>query len=82
MRQIDRAAPAALRLRWGRLAIGTVPAEPGAEPLQGRHLRGLLRTRFAKRIADTLQHAELLDSPGAPESSVPLVRGAANERPA
>lgn len=82
MRQIDRVAPAAMRLRWGRLAIATVPAEFGAEPLNGRHLRGLLRTTLAKRLAETLQLAELLDRTGTSESAIPLTHGASGEGPA
>jgi hypothetical protein len=38
----------------GPLVIGTVPPRPGAEPLQGRHLRSLLRGPFASPFAKTL----------------------------
>ncbi len=76
MHKVDRIAPAAMRLRWGRLAIATVPAEPGAEPLQGRHLRGLLRTAYARRFADTLQLAAAVERPATSESAHGLVHEA------
>jgi hypothetical protein len=52
--EIDAVRPAAVSLCWGSLAIGTIPPDPGAEPLQGRHLRSLLRQRFATPFAETL----------------------------
>jgi hypothetical protein len=64
------------------MAIATVPAEPGAEPLQGRHLPGLLRARFAQRFAETLQLADRLDRGDASGPALPLVHGAAGKRPA
>jgi GT2 family glycosyltransferase len=52
--EIDSVRPEGLSLRWGSLVIGTVPPQPGAEPLQGRHLRSLLRTRFAAAFRGAL----------------------------
>jgi GT2 family glycosyltransferase len=66
MRKLDAATPESVCIRWGGLVVGTVPVQPGAEPLEGRHLRGLLRTRLAQRFADTLELAELLDFRPAP----------------
>jgi GT2 family glycosyltransferase len=63
--EIDSVQPRGLRLRWGSFVIGTVPHEPGAERLQGRHLRALLRRRFAARFAETLALAHA----GCPESA-------------
>src|SRR5688572_25558902 len=60
--EIDAVRPQGLSLQWGPLLIGTIAPEPGAEPLQGRHLRSLLRTRFAPafRQALALAHGETL----------------------
>ena len=60
MRALDAAAPQRLRLRWGALLVGDVPAVAGAEPLQGRHLPALLRDRFALQFGETLARAEEL----------------------
>jgi GT2 family glycosyltransferase len=79
MSAIDAAAPASVRLNWGRLIIGTVAAQPGAEPLQGRHLPQLLRTRFAQRFAETLALADRLEGSGAPLTA-PRVHAAAETR--
>jgi hypothetical protein len=58
--QIDEVRPEAIRLRWGPLVVATVPPQPGAEPMQGRHLRSLLQRNFPERFADTLALAHLL----------------------
>jgi GT2 family glycosyltransferase len=60
-REIDEIRPEAIRLRWGPLVVATVPHQPGAEALEGRHLRSLLERRFFQRFADTLALAHLLD---------------------
>ena len=52
--EIDAVHPQGVSLQWGSLVIGTIAPEPGAEPLQGRHLRSLLRTRFAPAFRQTL----------------------------
>ena len=52
--EIDAVRPQGVSLQWGPLVIGTIAPEPGAEPLQGRHLRSLLRTRFAPAFRQTL----------------------------
>lgn len=80
MRELDAIAPAAIRLLWGRLVVGTLPRQPGAEPLQGRHLPQLLRTRFAGRFAETLALQQLLDC--EPASDEAGLRGDAEKRPA
>jgi GT2 family glycosyltransferase len=54
IRELDDARPEALRLRWGTLVIATMPPEPGAEPLQGRHLPSLLRRRFGRPLGEAL----------------------------
>jgi hypothetical protein len=56
-----------------------VAAQPGAEPLQGRHLPQLLRTRFAQRFAETLALADRLEGSGAPLTA-PRVHAAAETR--
>jgi GT2 family glycosyltransferase len=53
MQELDRVRPEALRLRWGSLVIGTVPPQPGAEPLRGRHLPSLIQ-RFARPLGEAL----------------------------
>lgn len=80
MRELDAFAPAAIRLLWGRLVVGTLPRQPGAEPLQGRHLPQLLGTRFAGRFADTLALQQLLDR--EPASDEAGLRGDGEKRPA
>jgi glycosyltransferase involved in cell wall biosynthesis len=40
--RLGRDRPVAVRLRYGPHPVGDVPAEPGAEPLRGEHLRPLL----------------------------------------
>jgi GT2 family glycosyltransferase len=59
-REIDDLSPEAIRLRWGPLVVATIPRQPGAEALRGRHLRSLLARRFPERFADTLALAHLL----------------------
>ena len=61
--EIDAVRPQGLSLHWGSLVIGTVAPQPGAEPLQGRHLRSLLRTRFAAAFRETLALAHGERSP-------------------
>jgi GT2 family glycosyltransferase len=74
--EIDAVRPQGLSLRWGPLVIGTVPPEPGAEPLEGRHLRSLLRTRFITAFRQTLAlaHGESVTSGGAVEQPHALAR--------
>lgn len=72
MQQLDAQRPHALRLWWGPRTIGVVAPEPGAEPLCGRHLPSLLRTRFAKPVGETV--AEIDDSEAG--SASPLSRSA------
>jgi GT2 family glycosyltransferase len=54
MQEIDRLSPAGAVLRYGSVHVGTIPPRPWAEPLAGRHLRQLLKTRFATRLAQAL----------------------------
>jgi GT2 family glycosyltransferase len=74
--EIDAVGPQGLSLRWGPLVIGAVPPEPGAEPLQGRHLRSLLRGRFLTVFRQTLAlaHGEPVTGGGASEQPHPLAR--------
>lgn len=55
--ELEDVRPMALRLRWGTLEIGTVPPQPGAEPLRGRHLPSLLQRRYRLRFAEVLARA-------------------------
>jgi len=83
MVELDAIAPPAIRLLWGRLVVGTLAGQAGAEPLQGRHLPHLLRTAFAARFADTLALHQLLEQERASVvPAAPLVRGDAEKRPA
>lgn len=59
-RQLDACRPESVRLMWGPLIVTTVPSQPGAERLRGRHLRSLLQRRFPGRFANTLALAQLL----------------------
>ncbi len=76
MQALDAAPAVAIRLRWGPLLVGTVPFQPGAEPLRGRHLRGLLRTRFAQRFSETLRLADDLEGHGTANSWIAAPPGA------
>jgi GT2 family glycosyltransferase len=49
-RQLDELRPSAARLFYGGTFLGTVPALPGAEPVLGRHLKGILIQRFAREM--------------------------------
>jgi glycosyltransferase involved in cell wall biosynthesis len=72
MHELDRHMPQSVRLRWGSLVIGTVPPQPGAEALRGRHLPSLLR-RFTKALGEVLTAASAQESdcpPAADESGV------------
>ena len=51
---VDQMRPEAVRLWWGSVAIGTVPPQPGAEPIRGRHLPSLLRRYFARPLGEAL----------------------------
>ncbi|HET7769295.1 MAG TPA: hypothetical protein VFN74_11025, partial [Chloroflexota bacterium] len=81
MQQLDAAPARAVRLRWGPVVVGAVPAQPGAELLEGRHLQGLLRARFARQLAQAIELSELLASEAAPVHQVPPRTGA-EKRPA
>jgi GT2 family glycosyltransferase len=74
--EMDAVRPQGLSLRWGSLVIGTIASEPGAEPLQGRHLRSLLRTRFATAFRQTLAiaHGELPPASGGIEQAHALAQ--------
>ncbi len=58
--RLDACRPEAVRLKWGPLIVATVQSQPGAERLQGRHLRSLLQRRFPVQFAKTLALAQLL----------------------
>jgi hypothetical protein len=61
--EVDRVHPQAIRLRWGALVVGTVEALPGAEPMQGRHLRPILEGRLSRRFGEVMVLSRLLQSP-------------------
>ena len=67
MEVLDDIRPESLRLRWGQVIVGDVEPHPGAEPLRGRHLPGLLRDRFAGPFAKALARAHDLENATAPE---------------
>lgn len=64
MQALDEIHPDAVRLRWGELTVGIIEPHPGAERLQGRHLPGLLRGRFAEPFAAALARAHALENAG------------------
>ena len=57
MAAIDAAKPSSLRLLWAGVEVGTVPPEPWAEPLAGRHLPTLLARRFGNRMIAAMRQA-------------------------
>jgi GT2 family glycosyltransferase len=67
MEVLDDVRPESLRLRWGQVIVGELEPHPGAEPLQGRHLPGLLRDRFAGAFAEALARAHALENAAALE---------------
>jgi GT2 family glycosyltransferase len=79
MHKIDSAMPSALCLRWNSIVIATLPPQPGAEPLRGRHLPALLR-RFAVPFGETLARARARgDDPLSREQPVPAPDASAEE---
>ena len=80
-RSICDLASDAVRLRWGPVVVATVAAEPGAERLEGRHLRGLLRTRLARALAKAMELSESLAS-HAPADQRIATRAGTEKRPA
>ena len=61
MRLLDERRPDSVRLLVGTRLVGEVPPEPGSEPLQGEHLSGLLRDRFAEPFGRALAVPESKD---------------------
>jgi hypothetical protein len=57
---LDRERPASVRIRLGSSLIGTVPADPGAEPLRGVHLRALLLKFMLRRYVRAAAAAGLM----------------------
>lgn len=53
-RRLDEERPLAAQLRLGSRVVGLIPAQPGAEPLRGAHLRPLLATTFAPAFREAL----------------------------
>lgn len=64
MQLLDERRPDSLRLRVGTVIIGEIAPEPGSEPLQGCHLPGLLRDRFAEPFGRALGEGPAIESPG------------------
>ena len=61
-REIDRRRPRGAILRYGPVRVGTIPVQPWAEPLAGRHLRHLLKTTYADRLAQAIGIVNALDA--------------------
>ena len=57
VQEIDEVGPEAVRILWGSVVIGTIPCQPGAEPIRGRHLPSLLRRHFARPLGEALARA-------------------------
>lgn len=53
-RRLDEERPMAAHLRYGARDVGLIPAQPGAEPLRGAHLRPMLATTFAIPFLEAL----------------------------
>ena len=47
---LDEKRPAGASIRYGRHKLGRIPAQPGAEPLRGVHLRPILASQLAKPL--------------------------------
>jgi GT2 family glycosyltransferase len=84
-REIDRVAPRGVVLTYGGVAVATIPEQPWAEPLSGRHLWHLLRTRYSRAFADAIAVAQAtavrrghpaLDEPGGAPAELDHVRAA------
>jgi GT2 family glycosyltransferase len=73
---LDHVRPEALRLCWGSRSIGMVPAEAGAEPLAGRHLSSILRSRFARPLGEALVRTGEIDVQQRAASIAPSPRAA------
>jgi len=61
--ELDRLAPRGVVLHLAGEHVGTVPEQPWAEPLAGRHLRRLLVTTFANRLSQVLTPANDVEHP-------------------
>jgi glycosyltransferase involved in cell wall biosynthesis len=48
--RLDEKRPAGACIRYGRYELGRIPAQPGAEPLRGVHLRPILASQLAKPL--------------------------------
>jgi glycosyltransferase involved in cell wall biosynthesis len=48
--ELDRLRPLELNVYYGKKFIGTIDLQPGYEPIQGVHLRGLLKEKFSDEI--------------------------------
>lgn len=62
MRELDDLKPRGVVLHYGGVYVGTISAQPWAEPLGGRHLRHLLVTSLARRFTRALAAAHALDN--------------------
>ena len=52
--QIDQQKPLSIDFYYGNHFIGTIYQEAGKEPIQGYHLKELLRRNFYNRLAEVL----------------------------
>jgi GT2 family glycosyltransferase len=72
-RRIDREQPHALLLHFGAHPIGVVDPLPFAEPLRGRHLRGILADRLEGELLEALALDGAL-APAAEDAKLALVQ--------
>jgi len=52
--ELEMNQPNSVLLRYGETFIGSIPHEPGAEPLRGVHLRPMLANRFSQQLLAAL----------------------------
>lgn len=72
VQELDRVRPEAVRLWLGSAVIGTVPSEPGTEPIRGHHLPWLLRRHFARPLGEAL--ARFRNGEGSTIAAPPATR--------
>jgi hypothetical protein len=65
-RAIDQLAPQGIVLRYGSIHVATIPVQPWAEPLAGRHLRHFLNTVAADRLSEAIATTNALDAAAPP----------------
>jgi hypothetical protein len=73
MHEIDRLNAPGVILHHGGLHVGTIPAQPWAEPLRGRHLPLLLGTTLRAPLSQALAAAAGLRGEGAADAALTRV---------